>query len=53
MKHPNDRKKCFRVYVLDEICCEVQKKAFTVEPLMKVMTNSIEDFDEWEEKEYL
>ena len=23
MKHPNDQKKCFRVYVLDEVCCEM------------------------------
>ena len=51
MKYSNYQKECFRVDVIDDICFETQKFFLTVEPLMKVIMDSIEDIDEGERKE--
>ena len=51
MKYSNDQKECFRVDVIDDICFETQKNCLTVEPLMEVIMDSIEDIEEGERKE--
>jgi len=51
MKHPSGARECFRVDVLDEICTEQQTRLCTSEPLMKALSNNLEELNEWEEEE--
>ena len=45
MKHPSGAKECFKMDVLDEICDEQKKRICASEPLMKALTNSIEEIE--------
>jgi len=57
MKHSSGAKKCFRMDVLDKICNEQKERICVSEPLMKALTNSIDEIKEievkkcWEELE--
>lgn len=53
MKHPNDKKECFRVNVIDEVCFEAKKQFFPSSPLEKALmnVNAVDVLDEEEEKE--
>jgi len=51
MKHPSDRKKCFRMDVLDEICWGVQDNIAMIDPLEKVVTSHLEGLNDKEEED--
>jgi len=47
MKHPNDKKDCFRLDVLDEEYSRVQKGLGSSNTLLQVITKPTEELVEW------
>jgi len=53
MKHPNDKKDCFKIDVIDEECCKVKKNMDNSDALLQVITKPAEELVDMVDKEAL
>jgi len=53
MKHPNDKKDCFRIDVIDEVCCKAKRDMGSSYAMLQVITKSTKELVDIDAKEAL